>query len=71
MSDWTDEEEKAFAYIMQAGKVGRLPAIRLFRRAKGSRDLAINLAKDSLERRALNGRKPPRRPQLAAAITLF
>lgn len=51
MSDWTDEEEKAFAYIMQAGKLGRLPAIRLYRRAKGRLEFAINLAKDGLEQR--------------------
>jgi len=41
---WTYEEEKAFAEIMAAGGLERLPAIRLYRRFKGSLTKSLKYA---------------------------
>jgi hypothetical protein len=41
---WTDEEEHAFAEIMGASRLNRLPAIRLYRRFKGDLRRALKHA---------------------------
>lgn len=41
---WTDEEEAAFSAIMEAGKMERLPAIRLYRRLRGDLKKALRYA---------------------------
>jgi hypothetical protein len=43
---WTPDEEQAFARLMQAGRIERLPAIRLYRRCNGdlTRALAVAVA---------------------------
>ena len=43
---WTQEEEKAFAQLMSAGRLERLPAIRLYRRFKGNLPKALEVALD-------------------------
>jgi hypothetical protein len=42
--NWTEQEEQAFADIMAAGRLERLPAIRLFRRCKDNLTRALVIA---------------------------
>jgi hypothetical protein len=44
--EWTEQEERAFADLMKAGRLERLPAIRLYRRCKDdlTRALAVAVA---------------------------
>jgi hypothetical protein len=44
MQTWTDAEEKAFSQLMAAGRLERLPAIRLFRRCKSRLEKAMPIA---------------------------
>ena len=55
MSEWTEQEERAFAEIMAAGKIERLPAIRLYRRCRGDLRKALKYArKQAPNRRAVD-----------------
>jgi hypothetical protein len=60
---WTDEEEAAFAQVMAAGNLPRLPAIRLLRRFHGNLPKAIKLAKHSQEVRIRTNKRFKRRLQ--------
>lgn len=44
METWNTTEEGAFADLMAAGRLGRLAAIRLYRRARGNLARAIAIA---------------------------
>lgn len=44
METWNTTEESAFADLMVAGRLGRLAAIRLYRRARGNLARAIAIA---------------------------
>jgi hypothetical protein len=44
MQTWTATEEKAFAQLMEAGRLERVPAIRVYRRYKGNMTRAMGLA---------------------------
>ena len=44
---WTDEEETAFAEIMAAGQIERLPAIRLYRRCRSNLNRALEYARET------------------------
>jgi len=63
---WTDEEECAFAEIMAAGKLERLPAIRLYRRFKGDLGKAVKCAR----RDAPTNQEAVRRTRVAARTRL-
>ncbi len=41
---WSEVEERDFAKVMEAGKLERMPAIRLYRRCRGNLDLALAIA---------------------------
>jgi hypothetical protein len=43
---WTDEEEQVFAEIMRAGRLERLPAIRLYKRCRSNASEAVTLARE-------------------------
>jgi hypothetical protein len=48
---WTDAEEATFADIMRIGALGRMAAIRLFRRCKSNPAMALKLAAEQGERK--------------------
>ena len=48
---WSDEEEAAFAQLMEAGGMERLPAIRLYRRMDCNLEKALRHAKEQGELR--------------------
>jgi hypothetical protein len=41
---WSELEERDFAKVMEAGKLERMPAIRLYRRCRGNLDRALVIA---------------------------
>ena len=53
---WTDEEEVAFAQIMEAGGLERLPAIRLYRRLGSDLKRALKYAESRQETVAAKNR---------------
>lgn len=60
---WTDAEEAAFAQIMAAGRLERLPAIRLYRRCRCALNRALQIASESSElkgKRNVSGRHAQR-----------
>lgn len=47
-TEWTQEQEMAFARIMEVGHIDRLPAIRLFRRYSNDLAKALEIATSNL-----------------------
>jgi hypothetical protein len=61
--NWTEQEEQTFADLMKAGRLERLPAIRLYRRCNDNLGRALAIATAE----APTGRQVARRMALADA----